>query len=69
VTTQLVLSFLALVVPSLLAFAIGAIIGPIEEAYDESVCANRGARESDSAEAESDDTFDVTADCIATVLS
>lgn len=69
VIPQLFLSLLALAVPALLAFAIGSIIGPIDEAYDEAVCASRGAGESDSMNAEFDDTFDVTADCIGKVTS
>jgi hypothetical protein len=69
VVPQVFLSFLALVAPALLAFATGSILGPIDEANDEAVCASRGAGESDSVEAESDDTFDLTADCITAVLS
>ena len=63
-TSQLLLSFFSLVLPASLAFTMGSIIGPMEEAYDEATCASRGSTESDSIEAESDDTFDVTADCI-----
>jgi thiol:disulfide interchange protein len=64
VIPQLFLSLLALVVPALLAFAIGSILGPIDEAQGDAVCASRGAGESDSIEAGSDDAFDLTADCI-----
>jgi hypothetical protein len=61
---QSVLSLLVLVAPAALAFGIGALAGPVDEANDEKVCASRGAGESDTPEAESDDTFDVTPDCI-----
>jgi hypothetical protein len=69
VIPQLFLSLLALALPASLAFAMGSIFGPIDEAYDEAVCASRGAGESDSTEAEADDTFDVTADCMASTIS
>jgi hypothetical protein len=51
VTSQLLLSLLALILPVSLAFTMGSIIGPIDEVYDESVCASRGSNESDSVEA------------------
>lgn len=65
VIPQSFLSFLALAVPAGLAFAVGGAVGPVDEALDEGVCASQGASEADTAEAEADDTFDVTADCIA----
>ena len=61
---QTVLSLLALAVPSTLMFAIGAAAGPVDEALDEGICAARGLMESDTAAAESDDWFDMTADCV-----
>jgi len=64
VVPQTLLSFLALAVPAALMFAIGAALGPLDETLGEEVCAAQGAMESDTPEAESDDLFDVTADCI-----
>lgn len=63
VIPQAFLSVLALAVPAVLAFGIGAAFGPVDEALDEEVCASQGASEADTWEAESDDTFDVTPDC------
>ena len=60
---QSFLSLLALGLPATLAFGVGSIAGPVDEAFDEEACAVQGAAEIDSAEAESDDTFDVTPDC------
>jgi hypothetical protein len=54
-----------LAIPAALAFAIGSVAGPVDEALDEEVCASQGAFEADTPAAEVDDTFDVTADCIA----
>ena len=65
VIPQSFLSLLALAVPAALAFWLGSIAGPIDEALDEGVCASQGAAESDTVEAESDDTFDMTPDCNA----
>lgn len=65
VIPQSFLSLLALALPAALAFAIGSAAGPVDEELDEEVCASQGAVEVDTLEAESDDTFDVTADCIA----
>lgn len=62
---QSVLTLMALAVPAALAFSVGAIAGPVDESLDEEVCASRGAAESDTTEAEADDTFDVTPDCRA----
>lgn len=62
---QLVLCMAALAAPAALAFAIGAAAGPVDEALDEQVCATHGAVEADTLDAEADDTFDVTADCVA----
>jgi hypothetical protein len=61
--TQAVMSLLALAVPAALAFAVGSVVGPVEEAFDEEACAAQGAGEADTAAAEADDTFDVTPDC------
>lgn len=61
---QTFLSLLALAVPSTLMFAIGAAVGPVDEVLDEGICAARGLLESDTAAAESDDLFDMTADCV-----
>ena len=63
VIAQSLLSLLALAVPAALAFGIGATVGPVDEAFDEEVCASQGDAEADTVEAESDDTFDVTPDC------
>ena len=63
---QALLGLLALAVPATLMFAIGAAAGPVDEAFGDAVCAARGAVESDLAEAESDDTFDMTAECVGT---
>jgi hypothetical protein len=62
-----VLGVLALVVPAGLAFSLGAVVGPVEERLEDQVClmGNAGPA-SDSAAAEADDTFDVTADCSGT---
>jgi hypothetical protein len=60
---QALLSMLALAVPAALAFAIGSLAGPVDEATDEEACASQGLTEVDTPDAESDDTFDVTADC------
>ena len=60
---QAVLSMLALAVPAALAFAVGSLAGPVDEASDEEVCASQGMAEVDTLDAEADDTFDVTADC------
>jgi hypothetical protein len=62
---QALLSMLALAVPAALAFAVGSLAGPVDEASDEEACASRGMAEVDTLDAESDDTFDVTADCAA----
>lgn len=62
---QSLLGLAALALPAALAFGIGTLAGPVDEAFDEEMCASRGAAESDTAEVESDDTFDVTPDCIA----
>ena len=63
---QASLSLLALALPAALAFAAGSIAGPVDEELDEETCATQGAAESDTLAAESDDTFDVTADCVET---
>jgi len=63
---QASLTLLALAAPAALAFAAGSIAGPVDEVLDEETCATQGAAESDSIEAESDDTFDVTPDCVET---
>jgi hypothetical protein len=60
---QAILSMAALALPALAAFAIGSAVGPVDEALDEGVCASQGTAEIDTLDAESDDTFDVTADC------
>ena len=65
VVPQSLLSLLALAVPAALAFALGAALGPIDEALDEEACASHGAAEVDTVEAEADDTFDVSPDCSA----
>lgn len=65
VLPQSLFSFPSLAIPAVLAFALGTIAGPVDEAMDEDICASQGAAEVDSATAESDDTFDVTADCAA----
>jgi hypothetical protein len=62
---QSVLSLLALAVPALLAFAAGAYLGQVDEAWEGEVCAARGVAELDTIEAEADDTYDITADCAA----
>lgn len=61
---QSLISLPTLAVPAALAFGIGAVLGPIDEALDEAVCASRGAAEDDSPEAEANDAFDLTPDCI-----
>jgi hypothetical protein len=61
---QSVLSLLALGAPAALAFATGSALGPVDEAEDEQFCAAQGLVELDSAEAEADDTYDLTADCV-----
>jgi len=63
---QATLSLLALVLPAALAFAAGSLAGPVDEELDEATCATQGNVESDSVAAESDDTFDVTPDCVDT---
>lgn len=60
---QSLLSLLALAVPAVLAFHVGTLAGPIDEAWDEEACAAEGAAEADTPDAEADDTFDVTPDC------
>ena len=60
---QSLLTLLALAMPAALAFGMGSIVGPVDEAMDEQVCASRGAAEIDTPETEADDTFDVTPDC------
>jgi len=60
---QSFLSLLALGVPAILAFTLGSLAGPVDEALDEEACAIQGSAELDSVAAESDDTFDVTPDC------
>jgi len=60
---QSFLTLLALAVPAALAFSVGALAGPVDEALDEGICATQGSAEIDTAEAEADDTFDVTPDC------
>jgi hypothetical protein len=62
---QALLGLPALALPAALAFAIGTLAGPVDEAFDEEMCASHGAAESDNAAVESDDTFDVTPDCVA----
>lgn len=64
VVPQSLLSLFALAIPASLAFAIGSNVGPVDEAWDGVVCASQGAAEADTREAESDDTFDMTADCV-----
>lgn len=64
VIPQALLSLMALAIPAALAFQVGALFGPVDEAMDEEVCASQGAAEADTAAAEADDTFDVTPDCI-----
>jgi hypothetical protein len=61
---QVLLSLLALALPAALAFAAGSLAGPVDEVLDEETCATQGAAESDTLESESDDTFDVTPDCV-----
>lgn len=63
VLPQSLFSFPSLAVPAALAFWLGTLAGPVDEAMDEDICASQGATEVDTAAAESDDTFDVTADC------
>lgn len=63
VGSQAILTFFALAVPAVLAFSIGSLVGPVDEALDESVCASRGTTEVDTPTAEADDAFDVTPDC------
>lgn len=63
VASQAILTLLALALPAVLAFSIGAVAGPVNEALDEEVCASRGVAEIDTPEAEADDTFDLTPDC------
>jgi len=63
VGSQAILTFFALAVPAVLAFSIGSLVGPVDEAFDERVCASRGATEVDTPAAEADDAFDVTPDC------
>jgi hypothetical protein len=65
VVPQAVLSLMALAIPAALAFEVGALLGPVDEAIDEGVCATQGEAEADTAAAEADDTFDVTPDCVA----
>jgi len=60
---QSVLSLLALALPALLAFGAGSLAGPVDEEWDEEACASQGSAESDTADAEADDTFDLTPDC------
>jgi hypothetical protein len=64
VVPQAVLSLTALAIPAALAFEVGALLGPVDEQFDEQVCASQGEGEADTAAAEADDTFDVTPDCI-----
>ena len=66
VTSQAILSLLTLAVPATLMFGIGAIVGPVDEAMDEEVCASRGTAEADTPEAEADDALDLTPDCAVT---
>lgn len=61
---QAFLSLLALAVPAALAFSAGLLAGPVDEELDEEACASQGSGESDTLDAEADDTFDVTPDCI-----
>lgn len=60
---QSLLVVLAIGIPAVLAFAAGSLAGPAEEALDEQTCRAIGASEMDSAAAERNDTFDLTADC------
>jgi hypothetical protein len=64
VIPQACLSLATLALPAMLAFSIGSIGGATEEALDEELCASLGAAEADSAEADSNDAFDVTPDCV-----
>lgn len=65
VIAQSLLCLCAIVVPASIAFGIGSLAGPVDEALDEEVCVSQGAAEADTVGAEADDTFDVTPDCIA----
>ena len=64
VIPQSLLSLMALAVPAVLAFALGSVVGPVDEALDEEVCASQGVAEADSVEAEADDSYDLSADCM-----
>lgn len=64
VIPQSLLSLVVLALPAALAFGIGSIGGAAEEALDEEVCASRRQAEADTAQADADDAFDVTPDCV-----
>lgn len=65
VIPQAFLSLMALALPAALAFGVGTLAGPVDEASDEVACASLGEAEADTAAAEADDTFDLTPDCVA----
>jgi len=65
---QSMLSVLALAVPAGLAFALGALVGPVEERLEDQVCLMEQSGSSQAAADEADDIFDVTADCVPRTL-
>lgn len=55
-----------LAVPALAAFALGAAVAPTEEAFEDALCRIGGfSTDNDTAGAEADDAFDLTADCLS----
>lgn len=54
-----------LALPASLAFGLGSVLGPIDEAFDETICATQGLSEADTAASEVNDTVDVMPDCLA----
>ncbi|QYU68889.1 hypothetical protein J4558_01725 [Leptolyngbya sp. 15MV] len=61
---QGMLFLLAIGIPATFAFAIGTLLGPIDERLDEQACQLIGATENDMFGVEGNDTFDLTPDCI-----
>lgn len=53
-----------MVLPATLAFSVGSAIGPIDEAFDETICAAQGMGEADTIVSDANDTVDMTPDCL-----
>jgi hypothetical protein len=65
IAVQSVLSLMTIALPALLAFAVGQAFDRSEEGLEDELCLMNGyASGSDSAEAEADDSLDVTPDCV-----